>query len=189
MQEKKKLIYAIFIAIIVVCGMLYVILIRTDKNVDAEVIPAAVLPTNEANSATEIFVQICGAIKQEGVYQVPKGTRIYQIIELAGGLTKDAATEVVNQAREAQDGEMIVFPTIQAVENGTYVVDGENTLVHINAATIEQLMTLPGVGEAKAKSIIAFREINKGFKTIEEIMKVDGIKQSMFNKIKELITL
>lgn len=193
MQENKKLIYSIFIAVIVVCGILYVLLVSADEQEQAVIAQAEVKDTSpgttESNIKPTIYVQICGAVKKEGVYQVSEGTRVFEILEMAGGLTEDADADVVNQAREAIDGERILFPTIQEVENGTFVTEEVPTLVHINTANKEQLMTLPGVGEAKALSIIAFRETNNGFKTIEEIMQVDGIKESMFNKIKDLITL
>ncbi len=194
MKESKRMIYAIFIAIIVVCGILYVILIGTDEQKKAMIVKADEVDVPQKNTTVEvvtldIYVQICGAVKSEGIYSVPEGTRIFEIIKLAGGLTDAAATEVVNQARVAKDGEMILFPTKEEVISGTYAMEGTNALINLNLATKEQLMTLPGVGEAKALSIINYRETNNGFEGIEQIMKVDGIKESMFNKIKDLITV
>lgn len=193
MQENKKL-YAIFIAVIVVCGILYVLIRRSDEQAETIIgmTPEANIPLTTQDDhlvSVDIFVQLCGAVARQGVYQVPKGTRVFEVIEKAGGLTDFAAVGVVNQAREAQDGEMIFFPTIEAVETGTYVQSEIVSLIPINTASKDELMTLPGIGEAKAASIMAYRETNNGFKSIEEIMEVDGIKDSMYNKIKALITL
>ncbi|MBC7960437.1 MAG: helix-hairpin-helix domain-containing protein [Vallitaleaceae bacterium] len=197
MKENKKLIYAIFVAIIVVCGIIYVLVIGKDQEVAAIKGPGEqpVEPASEKESQVpetaveEIYVQLCGAVVREGVYQVKKGTRVFEVVALAGGLTEDAAVETINQARAGQDGEMIYIPTIEAVENGVYPAAGTNATIYLNTATKDELMELPGVGEAKALSIIAYREKNGGFKAIEEIMMVNGIKQSMFDLIKDLITL
>lgn len=199
MKESKRVVYAIFLLFIVICGVLYTLLCR-NENTEETCID---LSTSENETTVElineedvkeseeniIYVQLCGGVVNTGVYKVPVGTRIFEIIELAGGLTDDADVKVVNQAREANDGELVYFPTKDEVESGEYTISGQSTLIHINTATKEQLMTLPGIGEAKALSIISYRETNKGFNSVEEIMNVSGIKESMYDKIKDLITL
>lgn len=193
MQGIKKLYYAIFIAIILVCGIVYTN-IRNNENVEdsfsnqKDTIPQSPSPT-ETIQETYIYIQLCGAVENEGVYKVAIGTRVFEAIEKAGGLSPDAAIEAVNQAREVKDGEQIYFPTRNEVMTGTYKKETMPSLININTASKEDLMTLPGIGEARALSIIQFREENNGFQCIEDIMRVSGIKEAMFEKIKTLITV
>lgn len=155
---------------------------------------------NQLNSLDEevenlIYVHLCGAVNNPDVYVVKENTRLVELIELAGGLTKDASSEAVNQAAILLDGEQIYIPTKEEVELGIVGITTDNTLdstngkVNINKATSEELMTLPGIGEAKALSIINYRSESGGFKSIEEIKNISGIKDSVFNKISDKITI
>ena len=108
---------------------------------------------------------------------------------MAGGMQQEADTSAINLASKVTDSMMIVVYTTQEIKAGINKTNGaENTPVNINYATKEQLMTLPGIGESKADSIIAYRETNGGFEKVEEIMNISGIKEALFNKIKDLIT-
>lgn len=150
----------------------------------------------DTDSAT-CFVYVCGAVKHPGVFELPKGSRIYEAIALAGGLRKDAYTKGINQAQQIQDGDMIEVLTIKEhreLENEAVIPDdqaqqdqGGDGLVDINTASLEQLMTLNGIGEAKAGNIIAYREENGGFSAPEDIMNVDGIGEGVYAKIKDKI--
>ena len=127
------------------------------------------------------------------------GDRIYEAIALAGGLTEDASTAAVNQAETVSDGQMIFVPTIEEAEAGIGViseVSGAATSeqeavsdgrVNLNTASLTELMTLPGIGESKAQSILDYRAKNGGFSSVEEIMNVDGIKEGLYNRIKDSI--
>lgn len=134
----------------------------------------------------DIYVYVCGAVQKEGVYRLPAGSRIYEAVEMAGGFRDDAATSEVNQAEVLQDEARVYVPSFADViaekENG----DGK---INLNQATKEELMTLPGVGEAKADSIIQYRNEKGGFQNIEEIMEISGIKEVLFEKIKDLIKI
>lgn len=140
------------------------------------------------------YVYICGAVAKPGVYAVPSHARVYEVISLAGGLLAEAGEQAVNQAREVVDGEMIRVPTKEELiageaeqsfgDEGTEAQDG---LIDINRADAAELMTLPGIGASKADSIISYREENGGFSSIEDIMNVEGIKEGVFNRIKEHI--
>ncbi len=141
-----------------------------------------------------IFVYICGAVVRPGVYELPAGSRIVQVIEAAGGLTEDADSLLVNQAKIVEDGEQIrIFTKEEAeeveiqmnTETGT-TADGK---VNINTATAEVLMTLSGIGEAKAEAIIQYREEHGDFTVIEDIMNIPGIKEAVFSKIRDRITV
>lgn len=139
---------------------------------------------DEKESSEEIYVYVCGAVVQEGVYRLPKGSRIFEAVELAGGFREDAATTGVNQAQVLEDEMTVYVPTIDEAVAEETISDGK---VDLNRASKEELMTLSGVGESRAESIIKYREQNGGFQTIEDIMKVSGIKEGLFEKIKDFI--
>lgn len=147
------------------------------------------------------FVYICGAVNTPGVYEVTQNARLYEVIEAAGGLTEDAAEESVNQAREIVDGEMVrILTQEEAAKDGLEEagertetgVDGEaaqdsDGRIDLNLATAAELMTLSGIGQTKADSIIRYREKNGSFFSVEEIKQVEGIKEGVYNRIKDHI--
>lgn len=154
--------------------------------------------TEQANC----FVHICGAVEKAGVYELPAGSRIFEVIALAGGHTAEACTEYLNQAEKITDGMQIYIPTEEEVQNGAFNTGAEKTaaakesgntqeeaekLININTADKEKLLTLPGIGESRAESIIAYRTENGGFTAIEDIMNISGIKEGAFQKIKDKI--
>lgn len=142
----------------------------------------------------QLYVQISGAVHNPGVYAVSEGERIFQVIAKAGGLLENAAFDSVNQAMAVKDGQCIHVCTKeeyqesknQSTQDGT-VTKQQVQKVNINHASQEQLMTLPGIGEGKARQIIEYREENGSFETIEAIMKISGIKEHLFEKIKDAI--
>lgn len=147
-----------------------------------------------------IYVQVNGAVNNPGVYKIEKEMRVFEVIELAGGVATNGATEAVNMARPVTDEMVIYVPTkeevIQGFSEETETVfeeyelnDNEIILININTASIDELMTLSGIGEAKAKQIIEYRKENGRFNDISEIMNISGIKQSAFEKIKDYITV
>lgn len=143
-----------------------------------------------------IYIHICGAVKNPDVYEVEEGSRLIDVIELAGGLTEEAAGDYVNQAAAVEDGQRIYIPMEKETENippddyrANTDMDGESEKININTASAKELMTLTGIGEAKAKSIITYREDNGGFQSIEEIKNIEGIKDAVFHKISDRITV
>lgn len=135
-----------------------------------------------------IYVQVSGAVASPGVYELPEGSRVFEAIELAGGILENADAGQMNQAEVLSDGEMIyVRSQGEAETEGALKVQQEDGKVNLNTATEEQLMTLPGIGQAKAKSIIAWREENGNFSKIEDLMEIEGIKEGVFSKIKDSI--
>lgn len=142
-----------------------------------------------------IYVHICGAVKYPGVYEFSGDTRVFRVVEKAGGLLPEAYEAALNQARVVKDGERIYVPTCGEWEQGltdnletaqekTEMDDG---LVNINTADEKELCTLPGVGETRAKAIIEYRNENGSFGKAEDIQNVPGIKSGLFSKIKDLI--
>ena len=185
-----------------------------------------------------IYVFVCGAVAQEGVYELPAGSRVYQAVEAAGGYAADADTSYINQADPVTDAQKLEIPTVEeaeklreeaalAAENRQAETDAESgsgpddaaagyanngagqvnngagqmnnsagqaddaaaRLININTADEAALQTLPGIGAAKAASIVRYREANGGFSSIEEIKKVSGIGDITYENIKGCITV
>ena len=135
-----------------------------------------------------IYVYVTGAVVNPGVYAMQEGDRIFDVVEKAGGFTEDALQTEVNLAQILEDEDQIHIPTAQEAEEQA-AADEAAGLVNINTATLEELCTLTGIGEAKAQSIISYREENGNFSSIEEIMNISGIKEGVYEKIKDQITV
>lgn len=141
-------------------------------------------------SNTDIYVHICGAVINPGVYQVPAGTRVYQALELAGGSSDDAYLSGINLADKLADGQKVYIPAEGENAEGVLSTDSggvQSVMININTASEAELMTLPGIGQSRAKDIINYRVKNGFFESIDDIMKVSGIKEAAFEKIKDLI--
>lgn len=137
-----------------------------------------------------LYVYVCGAVCEPGVVSLPVGSRADDAVKAAGGMTEEADTAYVNLAAMVADGEKVFIPTREEAEAlNQEQASEENGLVNINKADAAQLCTLPGIGESRAADIIAHREKNGPFETIEDIMKVPGIKTSTFTKISDKITI
>lgn len=156
--------------------------------------------SDPADADKEIYVYVCGAVNHPGVYPAAGGSRLFELVEMAGGLTAEADETCLNLARAAVDGEQIVVltkeETAALAEQGLYIADQpagtevdlhEDGLVNINTASVAELTTLSGIGETRAQAIVAYREAKGGFQTIEDIKNVDGIKEGLFSKIKDKI--
>lgn len=149
----------------------------------------------------KIYVHICGAVVNPGVYEAEAGARISELIKMSGGLCEDAAGDYINQARQVTDGERIYIPAKEEVKELTvsqYVTGDQDMpaetkdtpgLVNINTADAKELMNLPGIGQAKADSIIDYRTTNGSFRSIEELMNISGIKEGLYNRISSYITV
>jgi competence protein ComEA len=175
---------------------------KSDKNQSFEMEETSDNHSKEdLEMSSDIYVHLCGAVKQPGVYQVSVNSRVIDLIEQAGGLTKEAAGDYINQAQQVTDGQRIYIPTKDEVKEIPAVTDllidegnKENSssskmMININLADAAKLMELPGVGEAKAASIIEYRTTNGSFQTIEELMKIPGIKEGLFNKVSPFISV
>ena len=142
-----------------------------------------------------IYVHICGAVKTPNVYPVKEYTRLFELVEIAGGLSPDAAGDFINQAATVSDGDQVYIPTRQEVEESNLTIpiassnEQGSDKVNINTASRDELMTLTGIGESKANSIIDYRQKHGDFNKIEDIMNISGIKDAAFNKISEFITV
>lgn len=153
------------------------------------------------------IVHICGAVQSPGVYELPEGSRVMDAVEAGGGFLPEADQDACNLAALVLDGCQIYIMTqeesaageregLTAGIQGQEPLNGldsqnaaENGKVNLNTADAERLKTLPGIGDSKAAAIIAFREEYGRFQRIEDVMKVSGIKQAAFEKMKDKITV
>lgn len=188
--NKKYIIVIIPIVIILLLIVIKLIIISSNK---VEIEDDKILDTSKEEYEDDeyYYVDIKGCIKNPGVYKLVKGSRVKDVIELAGGLTSDSDTSNINLAKIIEDEMVININSVNDNSGNNYGMNSTNLsdLININTASLEQLMTLSGIGESKAKSIISYREENGNFKAIEDITKVSGIGQALYEKIKDYITV
>ena len=191
----------------------------TDQNRKAEPSAGSTDRTELSDASSEEaktrVVHICGAVSAPGVYELPAGSRIIDAVEAGGGFLPEADEACCNLAEEIVDGCQIYIMTktescadgqtekkagiqtspdsdMQTTDRNVRSNSApalENGLVNLNTADVAALMTLPGIGESRAKAIISYREQHGAFAKIEDIMKISGIKQAAFSKIKDKITV
>ena len=150
---------------------------------------------NSKGAVSCIYVDISGCVENPGVYEVNEGTRLFQLIEKAGGLTPGADTEGINRAEKVSDGQKIVIyeegenpQNHDMVKNGTASSE-IGSKININTADESLLQDIPGIGPVTADSIIKYREENGSFSSIEDIKNVSGIGDKTFEKLKDRITV
>ena len=179
-------------------------------------------PKQEIVENKKIKIDIKGEILNPGVYQLKENDRVSDAINVAGGLTENADTELINLSKTLKDEMVIIIYSHEQVEDFKKTkeqeinlidkcIHGDNdslindacisgddpnnnstlgSLININTSSLEELKTLPGVGDStKAKAIVKYRETNGNFETIEEIKNVSGIGESTFEKFKDYITV
>lgn len=162
---------------------------------------------SETDLETEalIYVHVCGKVKKPGVYPLKEGSRLYEAIDMAGGVTEEGVSDALNLAAVLEDGMRIMIPDREQAQkwteteigsgdsSGVTVKDtwdrGTAGKVNLNRASVQELMTLTGIGQSRAEAIVRYREEIGSFQTIEDVMKVSGIKENAFNKIKDNITV
>ncbi len=217
-----------FLLIILICLSIYSIKI-SNKNNDILCENNEGIDNNAEvalnNEIKKMYVDIKGAVKNPGVYQVNEENIINDVINLAGGLLDKAYVENINLSKKVQD-ELVIYVYTkdeikknnlqenQTCSSNNYIItectenkvsiitsnenneNNENnnssvssSLININIASIEELTTLPGIGESKAQNIINYREENGYFKTIDEIKNVNGIGEATFDQLKKYITV
>ena len=192
MKEKIiKLIFPVILMCLNGCGGEPQVLIKNSDISESEEYQAKSIDTSDTGRVSEVYVYVTGKVQNPNVYRVPEDYRIYQVIELAGGFLEDAETGNINLAGKIFDGMQITVYAIGEEAVFTYEEGNDNGrhMININTASREELMTLPGIGDAKADSIISYRNENGRFNYKEDIMKISGIKEGAFEKIKSYITV
>lgn len=212
-MRKQKFVYPAAFVILLVLSLVYKYILNNQAS------GMVIKNTQEVTTVTEeeqqeqkpeeaqtCRIYICGAVSSPGVFTVPCGSILNDVVELAGGLTEDAPSDRLNLVYELNENISIYIPTRAELEEGIttdpliirtdYVWGNEQeqqqdqnlnlSSININTATREQLMTLPGIGEATADAIISYREEHE-FTTTEDLMNVQGIGESKYNRIKDMI--
>lgn len=206
-QDKKLLIKVIAGIILLVIALTFYFMKENaeDPDMTVSLIPESVVENSgpATDSAIEeeimIMVDVAGAVANPAVVELPEGSRIFEAIEKAGGLTKEADMRGTNQAEILTDGQKIYIPTKQELEKSQsdamsfnftdQTGTGQSKLININTADSETLQQLTGVGPATAEKIINYRNENGKFKTIEDIKNVSGIGDKTFEKFRDKITV
>lgn len=191
-KNRETIKYVSGLGLMILLGLLFVIN-RDNKREDvSETLETGFYSATEATYVTTaakedtegtIFVYICGNVNNPGVYDCPESMRIYEMIELAGGVTNEADVTGIDMAKKATDGQKIYIPA----KGETVGYETQDKLVNINSAGVSELTSLPGIGESRANDIIKYRTKNGSFEKIEDIMNVSGIKENLYDKIKDLI--
>ena len=143
----------------------------------------------QGEEISAVTVYVCGEVLNFGVYTLPSGSRVIDAVEAAGGFTEDACESCINLADFLYDGEMIDILSVQNAHQSEVITDASDGLININTADAGLLKTLPGIGDSKANAIILYRQEHGFFTSIEDIMKIDGIKEGIFNSIRDYITV
>lgn len=212
-MKNRKLLKVLLIALAVVaCGVIFTFIKSSESQAQGELVSGyeeessdedetdeSSEETSENVSSSEmVCVHVCGAVNNSGVYYLEAGSRVHEAVEMAGGLSEDAAEEYINLAAVLTDGEQIYIPTCEEAQEQDFEIasssqsdssSSDDGLVNINTATSEELETLPGIGQTKAAAIISYRENNGDFSSIEDITNVSGIGESTYENIKDYITV
>ncbi len=163
-------------------------------------------PALETSSASVIWVHVCGSVRSEGVYSLPEGSRVKDAIDAAGGFAEDADRSYLNLAAIVADATKVYVPAEgEATASDLLYGSGSSasqeiiiasqpagngaaeTKVDINKASVQELMSLPGIGRAKAEAIFSYREEHGFFSSPEEIKKVSGIGDGIYKKLESRI--
>jgi competence protein ComEA len=220
--NKKYILYACIIVVFTICGTLYID--KKLEGIEEKEVMISELQMLESNMELEsdhthkmilepieeqvekeskpllCTVYICGAVHNPNVYTLNEGSRIIDVLNMAGGALEDADLDQLNLAEKIHDSQKIYVPKkgeqidksplkVENREGKAFTEEITDGLININTASAEQLMTLPGIGAAIAQNIIEYRESNGPFSSIEEIQNVSRIGQKTFLKIKDKITV
>lgn len=219
-RHRKEILIGI-VSFIVLIGIVIMILLFYPKqsNKNDEIKEVAIEKKNDKLKEKQeelLKVDIKGEVVSPGIYELKQSSRIIDVINLAGGLTEDADTSVINLSKKITDEMVIIVYSksqvedfakikelekqiqekcakneIYSIENNACIMISSNEPtgpININTATKEELMSLQGIGDAKANDIIRYREENGNFNSIEDIKNISGIGENLFASIKENIT-
>ncbi len=192
-SKNKDKIYIVIFIITVAAGIIYKVFFKGDMSflskseVTIETGVSEVETASESETGT-IFVYICGEVNAPGVYEIKRGSILNDVVEMAGGLTSEAAREDIDLVMILNSNITVKIPKEgdELVTISSENVNEDSGLVNINTADKEMLKTLPGIGDVMADSIIEYRQDNV-FEEKEDLMNVKGIGQSKYDKVKDLI--
>ena len=189
MSEKRKKIVGWITVSVVIVALFTFLFGSSGKGEQSRAMTISRGPESESGETEpeteEGFLYLTGAVRNEGVYPFSKGSRLFELIEKAGGFLPEADTSFVNLAETVRDGQHVRIP----FQGESQAAPGEigTVYVDLNAAGKQELMTLPGIGESKAEAILAYRKKNGPFRAVEDLLNVPGIGESILERLRELI--
>lgn len=205
-KDNKKILIILLIITLLIGGLIYFFRLDNKDNEDITYIETTTKLVEETK--VNNYVDVKGSVKKPGVYEFKENDRVIDAIKLAGGLTKNADTSNINLSKKLKSEMVIVINTKSELKNNNNltcdavctreVIEVNNCIetetktndkININTADINKLTELDGIGESKAKTIIEYRTTNGLFKNIEDIKNISGIGESLYNKIKDKITV
>ena len=202
-QKKKKVkpTYVIGVAVLLLLGVIYVAMnFFSGASTQGFEVQHDEVQAQETEESATIFVHVAGEVKNPGMVELASNERVAKAIELAGGATENAQLDSINLAKKCEDGEQITVPSKVAAESsGTASSDSSssqasgasssssNGKVNINTADAAGLQQISGIGPSKAQKIIAYREQNGKFKSVEDLINVSGIGEKTLASIKDQI--
>ncbi len=169
-----------------------------ETNLQAEVAAVSKDSVSEKEEALEqdlITVDVKGAVKAPGIYDLPVGSRVNDAVQKAGGLTEQADSKSLNLAQKISDEALVYVPTkgeevaSQQTASGTASSTSKEKKVNLNKASLEELKQVKGLGGKRAQDIIDHRETNGKFKSVDELKKVSGIGAKTIEKLKDYVTV
>ena len=205
-KDNKKILIILLIITLLIGGLIYFFRLDNKDNEDITYIETTTKLVEETKANN--YVDVKGSVKKPGVYEFKENDRVIDAIKLAGGLTKNADTSNINLSKKLKSEMVIVINTKSELKNNNNLTcdavwtrevievnncieteNKTNNKININTADINKLTELDGIGESKAKTIIEYRTTNGLFKNIEDIKNISGIGESLYNKIKDKITV
>lgn len=166
---------------------------ETSLNTTTEVATDA----TKERAETMIYVDIKGAVKVPGIYQLKNQQRIWDALALAGGVSEEADTTQVNYAQKVKDQMIIYVPkkgepvpqSLETLQESAPAQQNQEEKINLNTATEAELQTISGIGAKKAQEIIRFRDEQGPFKTVEELKNVPGIGEKTVERLKDMLTV
>jgi len=183
-SRRRVVLGAAVVLLLVAVGCAVLFSSLAPRGVSTVVAPSS---SPEAVSPASIYVHVLGAVASPGLYELPEGSRAVDAIASAGGFARKADEAAVNLARFVTDGEQIIVPVVGASPASSGPGSGSG-LININSADATALETLPRIGPAMSARIIAWREENGRFASVNDLKKVTGIGDATFAGLKELVT-
>lgn len=193
LKKKEVWVVIILLAVIMINRITAQVNLKySEKGVQATIEDLEVkVKEDEEKPAEEVLkaikVDISGAVNKPGVYTLEEGDRIENVVQLAGGFTAEANTNLINQAEYVEDGQKIIV--LKKGESMEAVNQGYSGPINLNTATVDQLTNLNGIGEKTAQKIVSYRQQNGDFSTVEDLLKVSGIGPSKLDGMRGEITV
>jgi competence protein ComEA len=201
--RNQLIVYVALAFVVTLFGARYVLSGRAHAAAPAGMLvatsPSASPSAESSPVATALVVYVCGAVARPGVYHLPAGSRVTDLVDAAGGASPKADLSAVNLAGKLADGQQVIIPKhgqapaaaapAVAAPMAAPGVGPAGAVINLNTATATELDSLQGVGPSTAQKIIAYRTANGGFKSVDELKNVSGIGDAKFAAIKPYVTV